>query len=134
MIFSQLEVGSCVRDRKLLAGNATFKTVERRFHYCISGLHPDTSDEQVSEYVSTKVGAKVLEVELVANRFQKYSMHKMFKVTVPASDDSKMTGASNWVQNLSVKNFRMVPAPRQLAKLNGTITKSSDNDIDQLVE
>ncbi len=106
------------------SNSASFKTVERRFHYCISGLHPDTSSDEVKTYVRDKVGANVQEVELIENRFKKYTIHKMFRVTVPASDESKMTDATKWLQNLSVRRFRMVPAPRQPIKLNSAAATS----------
>jgi hypothetical protein len=79
------------------SNSASFKTVERRFHYCISGLHPDTSSDEVKTYVRDKVGA---------------------------SDESKMTDATKWLQNLSVRRFRMVPAPRQPIKLNSAAATS----------
>lgn len=109
-----------------------FKTVEKRFHYCISGLHPDTHENEVKAYVKDKVGANPLEVELIKNRFEVYSKHKMFRVTVGASDESKMTCASNWHQNISVRRFRMIPQQTCRLQAGATNSKATTNEINRM--
>ena len=102
-------------------------TSEKRVHFCISGLAPSTVDDQVKVYVSEKIGAKVLEVELIKNRYERYVTHKMFRVTIGASDVPKMTNPALWHQNLSVRRYRMVPPTRLNMNLNEALSNGASS-------
>jgi len=61
-----------------------------------------------------------------------YSQHKMFRVTVGASDELKMTCASNWHQNISVRRFRMIPQQTCRLQAGATNSKASTNEINRM--
>ena len=93
-------------------------TSVRRVHFCVSGVATTTTDEVMKTYVEGKIGARVLEVKLIKNRYGRYVTHKMYRVTVGASDVEKMTDPKLWHQDLSVRRYRMFP-PKVGAELDG---------------
>jgi len=113
-----------IRGQNVDAGDLT--TSERRVHFCVSGVAPSMADEQVKAYVIGKIGVKVVEVELIKNRYERYVTHKMFRVTVGASDVDKMTNPELWHQNLSVRRYRMIP-PKTGVVLDDATSNGSSN-------
>jgi len=113
-----------IRGRNDNAGDLT--TSERRVHFCVSGVAPSMADEQVKAYVNGKIGVKVVEVELIKSTYERYVTHKMFRVTVGASDVDKMTNPELWLQNLSVRRYRMISSKPGVV-LDGATSNDSSN-------
>jgi len=120
-----------IRGQNDDAGDLT--TSERRVHFCVSGVAPSMADEQVKAYVNGKIGVKVVEVELIKNRYERYVTHKMFRVTVGASDVDKMTNPELWHQNLSVRRYRMIP-PKASVVLDSAASNGSSSVNQQYVK
>ena len=59
--------------------------------------------------------------------------HKMFRVTVGASDVEKMTNPELWHQDLSVRRYRMIP-PKGGVVLNGATSDVASSDNHQFAK
>ncbi len=61
------------------------------------------------------------------SRYERYVTHKMFRVTIGASDVPKMTNPALWHQNLSVRRYRMVPPTRLNMNLNEALSNGASS-------
>ena len=90
--------GTKSRTNKSIAGQPT----PRQFSAFVGGVHPDVTEQQISEYMEQEIGIKP--ISITSNKRNKYN--QSFKVTIQHKDKNSIFNSDAWDSNIIIKAFR----------------------------